>query len=102
MEELLTRPRARNLRNIWGREVEWRTMEGVGFITGRRSIWYSLGRVRARWPPSGPHLSVLDTYILEMSGYRGYAIRNRAMSTCRAESWCCMRWVEVTLPSHSP
>ena len=51
MEELLTRPRARNLRNIWGREVEWRTMEGVGFITGRRSIWYSLGRVRAGRPP---------------------------------------------------
>ena len=39
---ILTNPKARNLLKIWGKGVEARMMEGVGFITGLKSMWYSL------------------------------------------------------------
>ena len=35
----LTKPNARNLLKIWGKGVEARMIEGVGFITGLKSMW---------------------------------------------------------------
>ena len=51
----LTKPRALKLLKIWGSGVDASIVEGVGFITGLKSMWYSL--------------SVFEMYILDISGY---------------------------------